>query len=365
MKKISYLIGILFLLGACQTPNEQGYKEANRPDNKLIIKGKVTKAPPKDNIVTKNKAFLYRVNPKTLESELLSTKSMTGSHEFEFELTVKEPTYVMVQIYKTQWVSLLLNKSDVFITADGQTKGESTVKGCRDTDLMYEYQILEREMNRRFKSMKADEFDTYRHKEAKKFIEKAGTSLVAISATNLLRAEDEMDYMKKVADNLEKTYPNSLHVKRFRATIERTQSLLIGEIAPNFSFKGNNSDTLQLSDLKGKYVLVDFWSSKIQGIDTDNRRLEAVYQAYKDKDFEMISICIDKKEDFQSWMKAKENLSWKHIWDSDGFIAQSYNAYSNNIPLDFLLDKEGKIIKKGIRGVQLNPEIRKLLKLDK
>ncbi|MBL4789177.1 MAG: TIM44-like domain-containing protein, partial [Kordiimonadaceae bacterium] len=49
-------------------------------------------------------------------------------------------------------------------------------------------------------------------------------------------------------------------------------------------------------------------------------------------------------EEIQTWAKAKENLSWKHIWDSDKLIARIYNAHLGNVPLDFLLDKEGKII---------------------
>lgn len=361
MKKIFYLVGILLFLGACtQTSNKKDYVEAKRPDNKLIIRGKVTQGPPKENSVTKNKVFLYRVNPQTLKPELLSTKSMTASHEFEFELTVKEPTYVMIQIYKAQVVNLLLNKSDVFITADGQVNGEFKVTGCQDNDLMAEYEVLQREIQRRSKSMKGEEFDTYRHKVAKKFINKAHNSLMAIAGTNLLSAETELDFMKDVADDLEKKYPNSLYIKRFRATLKRTESLLIGKKAPDFSFMGANSDTLQLSDLEGKYVFIDFWSTKTKGIYIDNKRLEAVYQAYKDKDFEMISICIDQKEGFQDWVKAKENLSWKQIWDSEKLIARSYNAHSGNIPLDFLLDKEGKIIKKGLRGLLLSKEIHKL-----
>ena len=285
---------------------------------------------------------------------------MTASHEFEFELTVKEPTYIMIQIYKTQSVTLLLNKSDVFITADGQENGEYKITGCRDNDLMAKYTILEREIKRRSRTMQGEEFDTYRHKAAKKFIAKAGNSLMTISATNLLRAETELDFMKDLADDLEKVYPNSLYVKRFRANLNKTESLLIGKQAPDFSFMGVNSDTLQLSGLKGKYVFIDFWSSKTQGIHIDNKRLEAVYQAYKNKNFEMISICIDTKEDLQNWKKAKEGLSWKQVWDSEKLIARIYNAHSGNIPLDFLLDKEGKIIKKGLRGLQLSKEIHRL-----
>ena len=286
---------------------------------------------------------------------------MGGSHEFEFELTVKEPTYVIIQIYKTQVLSLLLNKSDVSIVADGQKNGEYTVTGCRDNDLMAEYKALELEMQRRSRTMETDEFDAYRHTAAKKFINKAGTSLVAITGTNLLKPEMEIDFMKNLADNLGKAYPNSPYVQRYRNNLTKTESFLPGNPVPNFSFMGVNSDTLQLSNLKGKYIFIDFWSTKIPQIGIDNKRLEATYQTYKDKGFEMISICIDPKENFEAWKKAKEGLSWKHIWDTEQLIARLYNVHAGNVPAGFLLDKEGKIIKKGLRGTTLSKEIHKLV----
>ena len=68
-----------------------------------------------------------------------------------------------------------------------------------------------------------------------------------------------------------------------------------------------------------------------------------------------------KKKYLETWVKAKEGLSWKHIWDTEQFIARLYSVHTGNVPAGFLLDKEGKIIKKGLRGTTLSKEIHKLV----
>ncbi|NDF60324.1 MAG: TlpA family protein disulfide reductase [Crocinitomicaceae bacterium] len=130
-----------------------------------------------------------------------------------------------------------------------------------------------------------------------------------------------------------------------------------------------NGSKINLSDFKGKVILLDFWASWCGPCRRENPNVVEAYSKYKKskfqtgKGFEVISISLDRNE--QDWKKAIETdgLIWKqHILDKGGKIARDYGVSS--IPTAFLIDGTGKIVATGqtIRGIGLHLEIDKLLK---
>jgi thiol-disulfide isomerase/thioredoxin len=135
-----------------------------------------------------------------------------------------------------------------------------------------------------------------------------------------------------------------------------------GKIAPDFSQPKADGKLLKLSDLKGKVVLIDFWASWCGPCRKENPNVVKLYQKYADKGFTILSVSLDK--DKNAWLEAikRDNLTWpNHVsdlkaWSNDA--AQQYKV--TGIPFTVLVDKDGKIIQKNLRGADLENALKSI-----
>ncbi|MEM9990197.1 MAG: TlpA disulfide reductase family protein [Bacteroidota bacterium] len=131
-----------------------------------------------------------------------------------------------------------------------------------------------------------------------------------------------------------------------------TPNFVNGETAVNFTGTLPNGETMQLTDLSGKYVLLDFWGSWCGPCRAENPKLVELYQKFNGKtfrradDFEIVSVGIE--TDKKRWMKAidKDNLYWKyHVSELDRFNSKIAELYGvREIPTKFLLNEKGVIV---------------------
>lgn len=136
-------------------------------------------------------------------------------------------------------------------------------------------------------------------------------------------------------------------IARFRVTA-------IGAVAPALAGQGPDGTAVSLAALRGKFVLVDFWASWCGPCRIENRNYAELYRADGGKNFEILAVSVD--QDARSWKAAiaKDGATWKHISDLSGWktpLAARYNVTA--LPASFLLDREGKIIAKDVRGKRL------------
>lgn len=148
---------------------------------------------------------------------------------------------------------------------------------------------------------------------------------------------------------------------RLKKELEAARSLMVGGTAPDFSQETPEGDALSLSALRGKVVLIDFWASWCGPCRQENPNVVRVYQKYKDKGFEILSVSLDNKKD--RWLQAieKDGLDWLHVSDLKGWqneVAQMYDVHS--IPQTILLDPEGKILARNLRGPSLEQKLAEL-----
>lgn len=145
--------------------------------------------------------------------------------------------------------------------------------------------------------------------------------------------------------------------------LEEAHSIEIGAIAPDFSSKNSKGEVVSLTSFRGKYVLVDFWASWCGPCRRENPNVVKAYNLYKDKNFTILGVSLDQSAD--AWAKAIEadGLHWEQISDLAGWNCSVVRDYGiTAIPTNFLLDPNGKIIGKDLRGGDLEQKLAEILK---
>ncbi len=178
------------------------------------------------------------------------------------------------------------------------------------------------------------------------------------------REEITTNETKAILDKLSPKMASSDLVTTLKATIEAKKKAEVGGVAPNFSAPDPNGDMLSLNDALGKYTIIDFWASWCRPCRMENPNVVKVYNKYHDKGLNIISVSLDKSGQKARWLKAIEDdkMDWYHVsnlkfWQDP--IARQYNVRS--IPATFLLDDQGRIIDKNLRGKALENKIASLL----
>ncbi|MDR2026328.1 MAG: AhpC/TSA family protein [Prevotellaceae bacterium] len=139
----------------------------------------------------------------------------------------------------------------------------------------------------------------------------------------------------------------------------------IGSIAPDFTQNDSVGNPVKLSDFRGKYLLLDFWASWCGPCRQENPNVVKAYHAFKDKGFTVLGVSLDSGNDARDkWLQAiaKDKLEWFHVSDLKGWnndVAALYGVRA--IPSNFLLDREGKIVAKNLRGEALEETLDKYL----
>lgn len=134
--------------------------------------------------------------------------------------------------------------------------------------------------------------------------------------------------------------------------------LAIGAVPPEIALPTPEGNILKLSDLKGKVVLLDFWASWCRPCRMENPNVVRVYQKYKNKGFEILSVSLDR--DRNSWLQAiqQDNMSWYHVSDLKYWQSEAAKTYKiSGIPATFLLDRDGRILAKNLRGPALEAKL--------
>lgn len=152
--------------------------------------------------------------------------------------------------------------------------------------------------------------------------------------------------------------------KEFKAAMEQRRALSLGRYAPVFTQNDQFGKPVNLSDFRGKYVLIDFWASWCVPCRAENPNVVKAYHKFKDKNFTVIGVSLDRPGKKEDWIKAivADGLVWTQVSDLkywDNAVARQYGIRS--VPQNFLLDKEGKIIAEDLRGEDLMNKLDEVL----
>lgn len=290
------------------------------------------------------------------------------------------------------FILLLDSAENVTFVADANSLGSPrNVEGSVNTDLLHGYfneaEKYDKEAEELVNRLKADRNDTValtRYMElnqtfgeyTRRFVREHKGSPAVLAAMNRLNIQNEMELFRQVKNALRETIPYSEYYAAFRDQVDRAEQQMelarqqeeqqamldnmipVGSEAPDFTQNTPEGKPLSLSSLRGKVVLIDFWASWCRPCRMENPNVVKVYDKYHNKGFEILGVSLDRDRD--AWLQAIEHdgLPWKHVSDLqfwNNAVAQQYGISS--IPHTILLDREGKVLAKNLRGKALEDKL--------
>jgi len=195
-----------------------------------------------------------------------------------------------------------------------------------------------------------------------KCIDTTSSQLTALFAATMLNMEQNGPFLVEYSKKVKTTMPENELAKEFVGKIQGEMATSVGSEAPDFTLKTAKGEPISLKDAKGKVVLLDFWASWCRPCRMENPNVVRLYNQYKDKGFTVFSVSLD--NNMEKWVGAiqQDGLVWPYHgsnllgWQCP--VAQQFKVQS--IPQTFLLDKNGKIIGKNLRGIELENKLKEL-----
>ncbi len=313
--------------------------------------------------------------------KVLDTLEVNSSGEFSYDLEVDTPTFYDLNLYGKS-VRLALYKEDVQLNYDFADPASLAIDGSKDTKemlkiekLMESYQLEVNKLNEAYyeamskndaeaiKKIQSEAMilESNQSERVKEMIVSMGDSFAPLAAVGLLNPKVDFPFIDELVTKLNENYPGTISILQMKQQLDEMRALSVGQPAPEIELPSPSGELVKLSDLRGKYVLIDFWAAWCKPCRQENPNVVRLYNQYKDKGFEVFGVSLDRTKD--DWVKAiaDDQLTWTQVSDLKYFNSAAAELYQiQAIPATYMIDPDGKIIAKDLRGPSLENKLAEL-----
>ncbi|QPH39909.1 TlpA disulfide reductase family protein [Pedobacter endophyticus] len=368
LKNLSLIVLIAIAFTAC------------KPKDSFTIDGTF------QNAGAEKKVFLYGMQ----SSQMVPIDSTNLSEKGEFKFVRKTPSvdFFRVSIGNHEYMLIAKNGDEIKLEADLADKTMAyKISGANEVEKLAELNDIRNNFAKQVEKLQADfeakvatqpqnraavleemkpQYEKYINElnsSIIKFAQDNKGTLASFYAMNTLSPQEYEAELVKYAEEVKNEIKGNATVDSFVKQMAVLKTVQVGEIAPGFTVNTAEGKPVSLSDYKGKYVLVDFWASWCQPCRQENPNVVKVYNKYKNKNFDILGISLDTDKD--AWLNAvkADGLTWTHASELKDFNGETVKKYQvQAIPASFLIDPNGKIAAKNLRGDELDNFLAKTLR---
>jgi len=299
-----------------------------------------------------NGTMVYMENADSQNVDIIdSTQVQNNAFEFKTKL-LSVPSHVVIKTnddsnYRFLW----LENNSMLFDASKNDFENAIVTGSKEEILAQPLRI----------ELEGLSEDNQRKKEIA-FIKAHPNSIVSAEILSVYSTVYGKEETKALFQLLSEENKSSKYGKMIADYIKLNKQPKIGDEFADFKMKDQNGKALKLSDLKGKTVLLDFWASWCAPCRKENPNLVRIYKKFKPKGFEIFAVSLDEKKN--KWLDAIKNdrLDWYHVNDLKGNGNHAALLYGvEGVPDSFLIDENGIIVARDLRGKELEQLLNKML----
>ncbi|THD67878.1 AhpC/TSA family protein [Robertkochia marina] len=368
MKKLFFICSFAMLLASCSETPKNSYT--------LNIQA--------EGIADSTKVFIQKINPET-QGEFVDTLQIMNGKAEGTGIAEQPMLHVLYVENIRGGFPFVLEEGNIEVIAYKDSLGQSVVEGTPTNEeiktfkkssmvLSKKYMDIRDQLQEASKTGDTVTMNVMRETYAElqedamnleyEFVKDHPASYFSpILMNNMLRSKSQpADSLSSLYNSLDEDVKASEYGKFIGKSLEALNKVKVGATAPSFSAATPEGAEMSLKEALGKVTIIDFWAAWCKPCRIENPNMVKLYEQYHDKGLNVIGVSLDQKK--EAWVKAieEDQLPWYQVSTLQGGndpIAREYQV--NSIPATFVLDENGVIIAKGLRGEALYEKIAELL----
>lgn len=369
MRKIAAVLALSALSFSCQ--EDHGY----------YLTGNV------EGVDNGTSVYISEINDNNRPERIDSTTVQNGTFELDLE-QVENPNLSFLEVEGLQGNVLYISENEeINFDVYKDSLRASKVSGGKENRILYEYLDHLKGLNQKMMNARSDMREAFQNQDSaklatfqntqkeimdndkvfkKKMIKENPDSFVSIMIlTDLMRMNSyPSNEIREMYEGLGENVKNSSLGQSLKENLDKRSATDVGAKAPDFSGPTPDGDELSLKEAMGEVTILDFWAAWCKPCRKENPNVVRIYNKYHDKGLNIIGVSLDRPGQKDKWVQAIEDdgLEWQHVsnlqfWQDP--IARKYGIRS--IPATFILDKNGTIVAKNLRGDDLEEKISEML----